>query len=133
MVARSGHRKENYKHSHEKRRKITNESFLLCFPLFLPYVFTFQFDISFKTIQASSHALIFLANILCVHVRKSDEMYASPKWCTQPKKKKKKRDRKKRDRTCLAFDFHRAGATHVLTVCSCQRNRLTGSPFFFFL
>ena len=29
--------------------------------------------------------LIFLANILCVHVRKSDEMYASPTWCTHAK------------------------------------------------
>ena len=38
-----------------------------------------------------NNALIFLANILCVHVRKSDEMYASPtQWCTQAKKKKKK-------------------------------------------
>ena len=33
-------------------------------------------------------SLIFLANILCVHVRKSDEMYASPTWCTHAKKKK---------------------------------------------
>ena len=41
--------------------------------------------------------LIFLANILCVHVRKSDEMYASPTWCTHAKKKKKKK--KKRDRS----------------------------------
>ena len=32
-------------------------------------------------------ALIFLANILCVHVRKSDEMYASPTLCTHAKKK----------------------------------------------
>ena len=31
-------------------------------------------------------ALIFLANILCVHVRKSDEMYASPTRCTHAKK-----------------------------------------------
>ena len=40
--------------------------------------------------ETSSYALlitlIFLANILCVHVRKSDEMYASPTWCTHAKK-----------------------------------------------
>ena len=77
--------------------------------------------------------LIFLANILCVHVRKSDEMYASPMWCSYAKKKKNATE--VTVRTCLAFDFHRAGATHVLTVCSCQRilNRLTSSPFFFFV
>ena len=28
------------------------------------------------------------------------------------------------------WSLHRGGATHVLTVCSCQRNRLTSSPFF---
>ena len=33
-------------------------------------------------------SLIFLANNLCVHVRKSDEMYASLTWCTHAKKKK---------------------------------------------
>ena len=42
-------------------------------------------------IVSETVALIFLANILCVHVRKSDEMYASPTWCTQPKKKKETR------------------------------------------
>ena len=52
------------------------------------------------------------------NVRKSDVVYACKK------KKKEKRH------TCLAFDFHRAGATRVLTVCSCQRNRLTSSPLF---
>ena len=31
--------------------------------------------------------LIFLANILCVHVRKSDEMYGSSTCCTHAKKK----------------------------------------------
>ena len=35
---------------------------------------------------------MFLANILCVHVRKSDEMYASPTCCTLAKKKKKKKN-----------------------------------------
>ena len=38
--------------------------------------------------QNQNKTLIFLANILCVHVRKSDEMYASPTWCTHAKKKK---------------------------------------------
>ena len=37
-------------------------------------------------------SLIFLANILCVHVRKSDQMYASLTWCTHAKKKKKATD-----------------------------------------
>ena len=37
--------------------------------------------------QNQNKTLNFLANILCVHVRKSDEMYASPTWCTHAKKK----------------------------------------------
>ena len=79
--------------------------------------------------------LIFLANILCVHVRKSDEMSASRRWCTRAKKNATEVT------VCLAFDFTALcsgafitrGATHVVTVCSCQRNHLTSSPFFYFV
>ena len=48
-----------------------------------------------QTYVVYTWALIFLANILCVHVRKSDEMYASPTWCTHAKKKKEKKTRTK--------------------------------------
>ena len=56
-------------------------------------------------------------------------MYASRTWCTHAKKKNATEVN-----VCLAFDFaqrslHHAGATHVVTVCSCQRNHLTSSPF----
>ena len=79
--------------------------------------------------QPVAVALIFLANILCLHVRKSDEMYASRTWCTHAKKKNATEVT-----VCLAFDFaqrslHHAGATHVVTVCSCLRNHLTSAPF----
>ena len=65
-------------------------------------------------------ALIFLVNILCVHVRKSDVLYACKK------KKKKKNETEVTVHMSLAFDFaqrslHRTGATHVLTVYSCQK------------
>ena len=65
----------------------------------------------------SSIPLIFLANILCVHVRKSDQMYASPTWCTHAKKKRDRSDRVWH--LCIDFterSLHCAGATHVLTV-----------------
>ena len=63
-------------------------------------------------------------------VRKSDVVYA---W-----KKNTTKDRGSGRRRCLAFDFtqrspHCARATHVLTVCSCQRNHLPRSLFFLFI
>ena len=87
---------------------------------------------------AATSALIFLANILCVHVRKSDEIYASPTWCTHAKKKKKNAT----EVTVRARVWHLtlrsgamiagAGATHVLTVCSCQEGSSHEVRRFFF-
>ena len=63
-------------------------------------------------------------------------MYASPTKCTQIERGV--RNQKKIEKNAievtirvLHLTFIAPGATHVLTVCSCQRNRLTSSPFFF--
>ena len=76
-------------------------------------------------------ALIFLANILCIHVHKSDEIYASPTLCTHAERRKKKTRPKW---PWLAFDFFYAAEPlsrggHVLTICSYQRHHLKSSPF----
>ena len=81
-------------------------------------------------------ALIFLANILCVHVRKSDEIYASQTWCTHAKKKKK--NATESDRSCLAafdfpqrsFDRRRRGPPMCSPFFLAKRDHLISSPCF---
>ena len=79
-----------------------------------------------------SSSLIFLANILCVHVRKSDEMYASPTWCTHAKKKN---ETEVTVHTSLAFDFaqrslHRMGPPMCSPFIVAKRDHLVSSLFF---
>ena len=67
---------------------------MLIFPSCTLYLYLVKFvknwsDYDTSCTSVHYNPLIFLAHILCVHVRKSDEMYASPTWCTHAKKKKK--------------------------------------------